>query len=45
MNPDEYRKYEFDQAMREYWDANLRGDVIGFQVVTYTPDRGRGRDF
>ncbi len=31
MNPDEYRKYEFDQAMREYWDANLRGDVTGFR--------------
>ena len=31
MNPGEYRKYEFDQAMREYWDANLRGDATGFR--------------
>ncbi|MGB8358959.1 MAG: cell surface protein SprA, partial [Bacteroidales bacterium] len=31
MNPEEYRKYEFDQAMREYWDANLRGDATGFR--------------
>lgn len=31
MSPDEYRKYEFDQAMREYWDARLRGDVQGFK--------------
>lgn len=31
MNPDEYRKYEFEQAMHEYWDARLRGDVQGFR--------------
>ncbi len=31
MSPDEYRKYEFDQAMREYWDASLRGDASGFR--------------
>ncbi len=31
MNPDEYRKYEFEQAMREYWDASLRGDATGFR--------------
>ncbi len=31
MNPDEYRRYEFDQAMREYWDASLRGDASGFR--------------
>ncbi len=31
MNADEYRKYEFEQAMREYWDASLRGDASGFR--------------
>jgi len=31
MSPDEYRRYEFDQAMREYWDASLRGDATGFR--------------
>jgi cell surface protein SprA len=31
MSPEEYRKYEFNQAMREYWDANLRGDATGFR--------------
>ncbi len=31
MNPDEYRRYEFEQAMHEYWDARLRGDVQGFR--------------
>ncbi len=31
MSPDEYRRYEFDQAMREYWDANLRGDATGYR--------------
>lgn len=31
MSPDEYRKYEFNQAMREYWDASLRGDASGFR--------------
>jgi cell surface protein SprA len=31
MSPEEYRKYEFNQAMREYWDASLRGDVKGFR--------------
>jgi cell surface protein SprA len=31
MNPDEYRRYEFDQAMREYWDASLSGDATGFR--------------
>lgn len=29
MNADEYRKYEFEQAMREYWDANIRGEASG----------------
>ncbi|MCB9028499.1 MAG: hypothetical protein H6545_05220, partial [Bacteroidales bacterium] len=24
MTPEEYRRYEFNQAMREYWDATLR---------------------
>ncbi|MFN2313140.1 MAG: cell surface protein SprA, partial [Bacteroidales bacterium] len=31
MNPDEYRRYEFEQAMREYWDASLRGDASGYR--------------
>jgi len=31
MSPEEYRKYEFNQAMREYWDATLRGDASGFR--------------
>jgi cell surface protein SprA len=31
LTPQEYRKYSFDRAMREYWDASLRGDVQGFK--------------
>ena len=31
MSPEEYRRYEFNQAMREYWDASLRGDATGFR--------------
>jgi cell surface protein SprA len=31
MSADEYRKYEFEQAMREYWDANIRGDASGYR--------------
>ena len=31
LTPEEYRKFEFDNAMHEYWDANLRGDVQGFK--------------
>ncbi|HOO67483.1 MAG TPA: cell surface protein SprA [Bacteroidales bacterium] len=31
MTPEEYRRYEFNQAMREYWDATLRGDASGFR--------------
>jgi cell surface protein SprA len=31
MNADEYRRYEFEQAMREYWDASLRGDASGYR--------------
>jgi len=31
LSPEEYRKYEFDNAMREYWDASLRGDTQGFK--------------
>ncbi len=29
MNADEYRRWEFNQAMRDYWDTNLRGDITG----------------
>jgi len=31
MSPEEYRRYEFEQAMREYWDATLRGDASGYR--------------
>lgn len=31
MTPEEYRRYEFNQAMREYWDATLRGEASGFR--------------
>ncbi len=31
MSADEYRRWEFNQAMREYWDASLRGDAVGFR--------------
>jgi len=31
MSADEYRKFEFNQAMREYWDATLRGDATGYR--------------
>lgn len=31
MSPAQYRKYAFDRAMREYWDASLKGDVQGFK--------------
>lgn len=31
MTPEDYRKYEFNNAMREYWDASLRGDTQGFK--------------
>ena len=31
MSADEYRKYEFEQAMREYWDANIRGEATGYR--------------
>lgn len=31
MSPDEYRRYEFDQAMRGYWNTSLRGDATGLR--------------
>ncbi|HNX66804.1 MAG TPA: cell surface protein SprA, partial [Bacteroidales bacterium] len=31
LTPIEFRKYEFDRAMRAYWDASLKGDVQGFK--------------
>jgi len=31
MTAGEYRRWEFNQAMREYWDASLRGDATGYR--------------
>ncbi|NMC39699.1 MAG: cell surface protein SprA, partial [Bacteroidales bacterium] len=31
MSPEEYRKYEFDRAMREYWNMRLSGDETGYR--------------
>jgi cell surface protein SprA len=31
MSPEEFRKYEFDRAMRDYWESRLAGDVTGFK--------------
>ena len=31
MSPEEFRKYEFDRAMRDYWESRLRGDVTGYK--------------
>ncbi|HMT66579.1 MAG TPA: cell surface protein SprA, partial [Bacteroidales bacterium] len=31
MSAEEYRRFEFNQAMREYWDASLRGDATGYR--------------
>jgi cell surface protein SprA len=31
MSPEEYRKYEFDRAMRDYWDSRLTGDETGYK--------------
>lgn len=29
MSADQYRRWEFNQAMRSYWDTRLRGDATG----------------
>jgi cell surface protein SprA len=31
MSPEEFRKYEFDRAMRDYWESRLRGDESGYK--------------
>ncbi len=31
MSPEEFRKYEFGRAMREYWHSRIAGDVTGFR--------------
>ena len=31
MTPDEFRKYQFNKEMRDYWDSRVRGDVSGFK--------------
>ena len=31
MNPDEFRKYEYSRAMREYWQSRISGTESGFR--------------
>jgi cell surface protein SprA len=31
MNPEEFRKYEYSKAMREYWDSRISGTQAGFK--------------
>lgn len=31
MSPEEFRKYQFDKEMREYWESRIRGDEPGFR--------------
>ena len=31
MSPEEFRKYEFGRAMRDYWQSRISGDVSGFR--------------
>ncbi len=31
MSPEEFRKYEFDRAMRDYWQSRLAGDETGYK--------------
>ena len=31
MSPEEFRKYEFGRAMRDYWQSRISGDVAGFR--------------
>ena len=38
MSPEEFRKYEFDRAMRDYWQSRIAGDETGYQILSYTPD-------
>jgi cell surface protein SprA len=31
MNPDEFRKYEYTKAMRDYWQSRISGQEAGFR--------------
>lgn len=31
MNPEEYRKYEYTRAMRDYWQSRIAGNETGFK--------------
>src|SRR5690606_23058293 len=31
MSPEEYRKYQFNKEMREYWEARVAGETSGFK--------------
>jgi cell surface protein SprA len=31
MTPDEFRKYQYNKEMRDYWESRIRGDVSGFR--------------
>lgn len=31
MSPEEFRKYEFERAMRDYWQSRISGEVAGFR--------------
>lgn len=31
MSPEEFRKYEFGRAMRDYWQSRISGDQAGFR--------------
>ena len=31
MNPEEFRKYEYSRAMRDYWQSRISGDESGFR--------------
>jgi cell surface protein SprA len=31
MNPEEFRKYEYNRAMRDYWESRIAGDESGFR--------------
>ena len=31
MSPEEFRKYEFERTMREYWQSRLAGDETGYR--------------
>ncbi len=31
MSPEEFRKYQFDKEMREYWESRIKGEEPGFR--------------